>query len=81
MVMFFVKVSISKVTRLEGASVEFPCISHDQSNSSLHDFIPKSPAFGSAGREESEGQQGVVEKAQVPDPELTREDPHSSPAW
>lgn len=78
--MFFVKVSISKVNRLEGTSVEFPCISHDQSSNSLHNFIPKSPAFGSEVREDSEGQQCVVEKAQAPDPELTREDPHSSPA-
>lgn len=46
-VTFFAKVSISKVSRLVGASVGFPRISHGQLNNNLHTSIPKSPAFAS----------------------------------
>lgn len=74
---FFAKVSISKVSRLVGASVGFPRISHGQLNNNLHTSIPKSPAFAS-DQSQIWGQQGLAEKAQGPDPELTSKDPHSS---
>lgn len=40
----------------------FPAPSRAAVDSSLHNFIPKSPAFASEVREESMGQQGVAEK-------------------